>query len=424
MGDKTINILIVGNPDAKISEIIPYFEKLGNKGENSYIKIFDYQIKFEPFNISKKGDVEIIPNIKDYNIIFLCFDYREDDSFENIDNFYKKNKHKDLFYGIIGFSFEVINKKVSQELIENFAKENYMKLYNVVIHSTFQRVFQNILEDYFSKKNIKKPTGTSKQKLQPNKEDESDIYICKIGLIGSKAGKTTLSNTYKTGKFNPNTSESTLINNVTKIITYTPDNKKKLKIPNETNNIKVKIELWDTPHVGRNWENMNFVMMVAKSVDVIIYLYDNNNKDTFYDIKQWDNKIHDNIVKNAIFCVVENQTDKKGNDDFSIERSNLASDIGAEKHFCIDASNKDSVNQMIMDIVSFYLIKVDLVVEKSDKEMKIENKENIEKVEEEKKEDNLNKNVQNNKIQKDIPNKIETQKKKNNNNNGTSCCLF
>ena len=426
MGDKTINILIVGNPDAKISELIPFFEKLGNKGENSYIKIYDYLIKFEPLNISKKGEVENIPNIKDYNIIFLCFDYREDDSFDNIDNFYMKNKNKDIFYGIIGFSFEVENKKVSKELIESFAKDNYINLYNVVLHSTFERVFKTILEDYYSKKNAKKPiSGTSKQKLQPNKEDDSDIYICKIGLIGSKTGKTTLSNTYKTGKFNPNTSESTLINNVTKIITYTPDNKKKLKIPNETNNIKVKIELWDTPHVGRNWENMNFVMMVAKSVDVIIYLYDNNNKDTFYDIKQWDNKIHDNIVKNAIFCVVENQTDKKGTDDFLIERSNLASDIGAEKQFCIDASNKDSINQMIMDIVSFYLIKVDLVVEKSEEEIKSEKKENIEKVEEEKKEDNLSKNVQNNQTQKISPNKIETQKKKNNNNNnGSTCCLF
>ena len=429
MGDNVINALVVGNPDSKINELIPKFEKLGNKGENSFVKIFDYQFKFVPFIIPKNGDVEIIQNYRDYDIIFLCLDYREDDSFNNIENFYLKNKHLELFYGLLGFYYETENKKVNVNEVKKFSKDRDIKLYNIVINSNFDRVFKTIITNFFEKKNKSSKIrigGDDKKKLLPNIED--NVYICKIGLIGSKTGKTTLSQTYKTGNFNPNTTESTLINNVTKIINYTPDEKKKLKNGNESNSIKVKIELWDTPHVGLNWENMNFVMMVAKSVDVIIFLYDNNNKDTFYDIYEWDRKIHDNIVKNAIFCVVENQTERKGIDDFNEERSELASNIGAEKHFCIDASNRESVNDMIKEIVSFYLMKIDVVVEKNQNEINNEKNKNIENnINKKEKKENLNENDKKNQInKKEINNEVnqKEQNKKNKIDNKNSCSLF
>ena len=427
MADNLIHALLVGNPDSKIHELIPSFEKLGNKGENSYVKIFDYHFKFDSFIISKQGKVEKIPKPKEYDIILLCFDYREDDSFNNIENFYKNNKYKEIFYGLTGFYYEINNKKVNIDTIKKFSKERDIKLYDIVLTSNFDKSFKKIIQDYHETKNNSSKTlsGLSKQKLYPTIEDNR--YICKIGLIGSKSGKTTLSQTYKTGYFNANTTESSLINNVTKNITYKPDDKKQLAVPNETNDIKVKVELWDTPHVGINWENMNFVMMVAKSVDIIIYLYDNNNIDTFYDIREWDKKIHDNIVKNAIFCIVENQTDKKEFDDFIEERSKLASDIGAEKHFCIDASNKDSINDMIMDIVSFYLVKIDVVIEKPVekkenviKELnKNENKENVN----ENQQKINNENGQNDQSKKDKQTKEVKQTKKENNDNG-GCSLF
>ena len=428
MADNLIHVLLVGNPDSKINELIPSFEKLGNKGENSYVKIYDYHFKFDSLIISKKGKVEKISNSKEYDIILLCFDYREDDSFDNVENFYNHNKYKEIFYGLTGFYYEVQNKKVNIDAIKKFLNERRsIKLYNIVLNSTLDKEFKKIIQEYHDTKNNSSKTlsGLSKQKLLPTIEDNR--YVCKIGLIGSKSGKTTLSQTYKTGYFNANTSESTLINNVTKNITYKPDDKKQLTIPNETNDIKVKIELWDTPHVGVNWENMNFVMMVAKSVDIIIYLYDNNNIDTFYDIREWDKKIHDNIVKNAIFCIVENQTDKKEFDDFIDERSKLASDIGAEKHFCIDASNKDSINDMIMEIVSFYLVKIGVVSEKP-----VKQKDNIIKElnKNEKNKENLNdkqtinnENGQNDQSKKDKQTKEVKQTKKENNDNG-GCSLF
>ena len=390
MGDNVINALVVGNPDSKINELIPKFEKLGNKGENSFVKIFDYQFKFVPFIIPKNGDVEIIQNYRDYDIIFLCLDYREDDSFNNIENFYLKNKHLELFYGLLGFYNETENKKVNVNEVKKFSKDRDIKLYNIVINSNFDRVFKTIITNFFEKKNKSSKIrigGDDKKKLLPNIE-----------------------------------------NNVTKIINYTPDEKKKLKNGNESNSIKVKIELWDTPHVGLNWENMNFVMMVAKSVDVIIFLYDNNNKDTFYDIYEWDRKIHDNIVKNAIFCVVENQTERKGIDDFNEERSELASNIGAEKHFCIDASNRESVNDMIKEIVSFYLMKIDVVVEKNQNEINNEKNKNIENnINGKEKKENLNENDKKNQINKNEINKEVNQKeqnKKNKTDNKNSCSLF
>ena len=47
------------------------------------------------------------------------------------------------------------------------------------------------------------------------------------------------------------------MDNYSKIITYTPEEDFKFSKDN-INSIKVKVDLWDTPHLGFNEENLNY----------------------------------------------------------------------------------------------------------------------------------------------------------------------
>ena len=187
------------------------------------------------------------------------------------------------------------------------------------------------------------------------------------------------------------------MNNVSKIINFSPDEGKEFS-NEKSDNIKVKVELWDTPHVGPNNANMNFVMMVAKSVDIIIYLFDNNNNDTFNDIEEWDSRIHNNITKNCIFYIVENRTENKNDNDNDANKlskekmENLAERINVDfdNLLSTDASSNKDVNELINRIVSDYLLRVDIIKYKEVE--KIEEKENNVINDDKKKNDNNNNN--------------------------------
>lgn len=402
MSDKVIKICVLGNKDSKKEELINLFKQYGNTINNLKTRIYDFDFLFESFQINE-GNWEEKVNQKDINIALLCFDYRLKETFDEIKDFYLKNKNSftNFYTALTGTFFEIQNKKVDEKKVKDFSKESELKLYNVsqiqLKSSNFEKQIKNLLTAYGKKYSLPDldVEKIGKTNLIPMKEN--DYYICKIGLIGSKAGKTTLANTYKTGIFNPNTNESTLMNNVSKIINFSPDEGKEFS-NEKSDNIKVKVELWDTPHVGPNNANMNFVMMVAKSVDIIIYLFDNNNNDTFNDIEEWDSRIHNNITKNCIFYIVENRTENKNDNDNDANKSNkekmkhlaLGINVDVDNLLSTDASSNKDVNELINRIVSDYLLRVDII--KYKEEEKIEEKEKNVINDDKKKNDNNNNN--------------------------------
>ena len=405
MSNKEIKICVLGNKDSKKEELINLFKQYGNSLNNSKIRIYDFDFLFESFQINE-GNWEEKVNKKDINIALLCFDYRLKETFDEIKDFYLKNKNSftNFHTALMGTFFEIQNKKVDEKKVKDFSKESELKLYNVsqiqLKSSNFEKQIKNLLTAYGKKYSLPDLDFEKIGKTNLIAMKENDYYICKMGLIGSKAGKTTLANTYKTGIFNPNTNESTLMNNVSKIINYSPEKGKEFS-HEKSDNIKVKVELWDTPHVGPNNANMNFVMMVAKSVDIIIYLYDNNNNDTFNDIEEWDSRIHNNITKNCIFYIVENRTENKNDNDNDANKlskekmKNLAERINVDSDNLLftDASSNKDVNELINRIVSDYLLRVDII--KCKEEEKIEEKENNVN-DDKKKNDNNNNNNNNN----------------------------
>ncbi len=399
MSDKEIKICVLGNKDSKKEELINLFKQYGNTINNVKTRIYDFDFLFESFQINE-GNWEEKVNKKDINIALLCFDYRIKETFDEIKDFYLNNKNSftNFHTALMGTFFEIQNKKVDEKEVKDFSKEKELKLYNVsqiqLKSSNFEKQIKNLLREYatkyFPKLNLEKLGKTNLIAIK-----ENDYYVCKIGLIGSKAGKTTLANTYKTGIFNPNTNESTLMNNVSKIINYSPDEGKEFSLE-KSENIKVKVELWDTPHVGPNNANMNFVMMVAKSVDIIIYLFDNNNIDTFNDIEEWDNRIHNNITKNCMFYIIENITENKNENENDINKTSLKKmielaekvKVDTDSLLSTDASSPEKVNELINRIVSDYLLRVDVI--KLKKEEIIKEKENKDINDDKKKNDNNN----------------------------------
>ena len=385
MSDKEIKICVLGNKDSKKEELINLFKQYGNTINNVKTRIYDFDFLFESFQINE-GNWEEKVNKKDINIALLCFDYRIKETFDEIKDFYLNNKNSftNFHTALMGTFFEIQNKKVDEKEVKDFSKEKELKLYNVsqiqLKSSNFEKQIKNLLREYatkyFPNLNLEKLGKTNLIAIK-----ENDYYVCKIGLIGSKAGKTTLANTYKTGIFNPNTNESTLMNNVSKIINFSPDEGKEFS-NEKSDNIKVKVELWDTPHVGPNNANMNFVMMVAKSVDIIIYLFDNNNIDTFNDIEEWDNRIHNNITKNCMFYIIENITENKNENENDINKTSLKKmrelaekvKVDTNSLLSTDASSPEKVNELINRIVSDYLLRVEVV--KCKEEEKIEEKKN------------------------------------------------
>ena len=399
MSDKVIKICVLGNKDSKKEELINLFKQYGNTINNLKTRIYDFDFLFESFQINE-GNWEEKVNQKDINIALLCFDYRLKETFDEIKDFYLKNKNSftNFYTALTGTFFEIQNKKVDEKKVKDFSKESELKLYNVsqiqLKSSNFEKQIKNLLREYatkyFPNLNLEKLGKTNLIAIK-----ENDYYVCKIGLIGSKAGKTTLANTYKTGIFNPNTNESTLMNNVSKIINYSPDEGKEFSLE-KSENIKVKVELWDTPHVGPNNANMNFVMMVAKSVDIIIYLFDNNNIDTFNDIEEWDNRIHNNITKNCMFYIIENITENKNENENDINKTSLKKmielaekvKVDTDSLLSTDASSPEKVNELINRIVSDYLLRVDVI--KLKEEEIIKEKENKDINDDKKKNDNNN----------------------------------
>ena len=370
---KPIKILVLGNKDTERNKLIDNMKSLGNPIDDLTFQIYKVNFQFLENNISDKeiNWKEIIEN-QNIDIILFTFDYRYQESFIDIQTFIKKKivLFQNIFYRLIGIYFDVENKKVSEGAAKTFANQNKINLYNIIFNqSNVEKKFKSLISDYGKTKELSHLIfEKGKQNLEANIED--GVYICKIVLIGSKSGKSTLINTYKTQNFNPNIEETQLMDNYSKIITYTPDEDFKFSKEN-INSIKVKVDLWDTPHLGFNEENLNYSIMISRNADVIIYLYDSNNMKTFYEIQNfWDKKIHDNIDKNAIFYIIENRTENKDDAEYINYniRERMAFDIGATDSESVNASKFENVNNVINKIITLYLSKIGVIEKKTEKE--------------------------------------------------------
>ena len=377
--EKAIKILVIGNKDTNREEFINLMSSYGESENEDSIEINKEIFKFDDIDISSEQNfVGKLLKEQNDNIILLTVDYQKSNSYKELEDFYDKNKEKieNYFNVIAALNWDSYNKEVKENIVKSFAKKNNKKLFNfnLIKSINFERKFKSILTEY-GKKYGKKTLIIEKEKEKLTKRcNNNNIYDCKIGFIGSKSGKTTLINCFKTGQFNPNIEQTTLMNQISKIITLKPkintkfipqenyEDSKKEQTIKEINEIKVNIELWDTPHVGINGENMNFVMMVAKKVDIIVYLFDNNNIDTLDDILNfWDKKISDNIIKETIFFIVENKTEnkeEKEEKDIKEKRKNLYEDIDADGTFVTNAKEYTEVKNLIDEILIYYFSKI------------------------------------------------------------------
>ena len=156
MSDKVIKICVLGNKDSKKEELINLFKQYGNTINNLKTRIYDFDFLFESFQINE-GNWEEKVNKKDINIALLCFDYRLKETFDEIKDFYLKNKNSftNFYTALTGTFFEIQNKKVDEKKVKDFSKESELKLYNVsqiqLKSSNFEKQIKNLLREYATK---------------------------------------------------------------------------------------------------------------------------------------------------------------------------------------------------------------------------------------------------------------------------------
>ena len=389
-----IKILVIGNEDVNREEFINLMISYGEfEGDN--IKIEKDVFQFDDINISSEQNFEEkISKDSNNNIILLTIDYLKSNSYKELENFYNNNKDKiEKYFNVItALNYDSDNKQVEEINIKRYAKSNKKQLFNFNLLKTiyFERTFKSILTEYGKKYN-KETLILQKEKEKLTKKCKDNIYECKIGFIGSKSGKSTLLESFISGKFNPQLISTTLIKDYSKTISLKPKEntkflKKEIKEENNKNEkkeeikeLKVKVELYDTPHVEtKGGEGMNFVLMVAQSVDIIVYLYDNNNIDTFNDILNfWDKKIHDTLNKETLFYVVENKTENKEQNDLNKKRKDLCEVIDADGFFITNSKEYNEVCNLINEILISYFQKINVLeVENLKKEIENNNNKN------------------------------------------------
>ncbi len=370
-----IKILIIGNKDTNKEQFIELMSSYGEPINEETIKIEGEDFQFDDFNIPlDKNFEDNLSKKSKNNIILLTIDYLKSDSFEELKQFYNNNKEKiDNYFNVItALNYDSPNKKVRERDIKQFAKSKNKQLFNfnLLKSNNFERKFKSILTEYGKKYDKEKL-----KKLVPEKEKliercNNNIYKCKIAFIGSKSGKSTLIFCYKKNEFNAKLEETAVMKNMSKTITLKPkENTKFIKKERgeenkkeEIKELKVNVELWDTPHLEKNGENLNFILQVAKNADIIVYLYDNNNIDTFNDIlNYWDKKIKDNINKETLYYIVENKTENKEPNDFEKKRKELCEDIDADGSFVTNAREYDEVSKLIDQILISYFKKINVL---------------------------------------------------------------
>jgi small GTP-binding protein len=197
-----------------------------------------------------------------------------------------------------------------------------MEIYNRGVY------IKNVLDD------IEKQYLNKKTNLGNKKEN------IKIILFGdSGVGKTSIINQFVNGGFND---ETLMTITQYKLI-------KEIKLLNEK---KIKLEIWDYPGIE---SYRNLFQIFIKKINIVLLIYNINNKVTFDNLDIWY-KMADEIIgkDNVIFCVI-------GNDIDLYENHIVDSEIGKEYakkinalFFEINTRDHESVENIFIQIINEY----------------------------------------------------------------------
>ena len=157
--------------------------------------------------------------------------------------------------------------------------------------------------------------------MHKNSKVDNNINInnyVKIILLGeSHVGKTSLISAFNGDKFEEDIISTICFSSIKKDITI--------------NNIKYKVEIWDTAGQER-YRSVN--QLFIKGSQIVIFVYDITNKDSFSKLSFWVNYVRDLLSIDVVYGVVGNKMDlfeKYENDKLvdGEEGRNFAEKIGA-----------------------------------------------------------------------------------------------
>ena len=132
--------------------------------------------------------------------------------------------------------------------------------------------------------------------MHKNSKVDNNINInnyVKIILLGeSHVGKTSLISAFNGDKFEEDIISTICFSSIKKDITI--------------NNIKYKIEIWDTAGQER-YRSVN--QLFIKGSQIVIFVYDITNKDSFSKLSFWVNYVRDLLSIDVVYGVVGNKMD-------------------------------------------------------------------------------------------------------------------
>ena len=129
-------------------------------------------------------------------------------------------------------------------------------------------------------------------KVDNNNNININNYV-KIILLGeSHVGKTSLISAFNGDKFEEDIISTICFSSIKKDITI--------------NNIKYKIEIWDTAGQER-YRSVN--QLFIKGSQIVIFVYDITNKDSFSKLSFWVNYVRDLLSIDVVYGVVGNKMD-------------------------------------------------------------------------------------------------------------------
>ena len=312
--NETKNIKIKNNTFVCTNEELDYtcIEIFDNENFNNYFKI-DPEINCNDPNKEYKDDKLVIIQYPGNNNV----SYAEGKIIEINDNLLIKHSVS-TEHGSSGSPIILSNRNLNIIGIH----QGSMEIYNRGVY------IKNVLDD------IEKQYLNKKTNLGNKKEN------IKIILFGdSGVGKTSIINQFVNGGFND---ETLMTITQYKLI-------KEIKLLNEK---KIKLEIWDYPGIE---SYRNLFQIFIKKINIVLLIYNINNKVTFDNLDIWY-KMADEIIgkDNVIFCVI-------GNDIDLYENHIVDSEIGKEYakkinalFFEINTRDHESVENIFIQIINEY----------------------------------------------------------------------
>ena len=172
-----------------------------------------------------------------------------------------------------------------------------------------------------------------------NKENEEALKI-KIILVGNaRTGKTSIINRYYSNTFTLNTLMTVSMNYVSK----------KLKI----NNKNIVANIWDTAG-QEQYRSVN--QLFIKDSDIVIFVYDITDKQSFEDLDYWHKFIIEELGENPLFGLVGNKVDLYDNEEVTDEEGEELAKKW-EAFFALLSAKEDnnSVHKFFEDVIKLYL---------------------------------------------------------------------